>query len=78
MFRHTRRGPARLASIFLVAWLAALVGCGEQPLEPLPLQSIAPDFGLVDVNPGSATYGQVVTPRGQLDKVSAWYFASAT
>lgn len=78
MSHPTRRGLARPAHMILVASLAMLAGCGEQLLEPLPLLTIAPDWGLYDVNPGSPTHGQVVTPRKQLDKVSAWYFADAT
>jgi len=57
----------------------ALIGCGHgQPLQPLPPETLAPDFSLQDVNPNSATRSQLVSPRAQLGKVSAWYFGHAT
>jgi hypothetical protein len=37
-----------------------------------------PDFTLQDVNPNSATYGDPVSPRDLLGKVSGWYFGHAT
>jgi hypothetical protein len=36
-----------------------------------------PDFTLVDVNPGSATYNQGVSPSDYLQQVSGWYFGGA-
>lgn len=38
----------------------------------------APDFGLIDVNPSSASFEQPVSPRDYLERVSGWYFAHAT
>ncbi len=35
---------------------------------------IVPDFALLDVNPTSTTYDQMVSPRDYLGQVSAWYF----
>lgn len=40
--------------------------------------SVHPDFALNDLNPASATFGQAVSPRDHLGRVSAWYFAHAT
>lgn len=37
-----------------------------------------PDFSLHDVNPTSSRYGQAVSPRDYLEKVSGWYFGHAT
>jgi hypothetical protein len=37
-----------------------------------------PDFQLEDVNPASARFGQMVSPRDYLSQVSAWYFAHST
>ena len=37
-----------------------------------------PDFYLPDVNLSSQTYGQPVSPRDYLRKVSGWYFGHAT
>ena len=69
----------RLRGFALAALAAAfLAGCGEDPVQPLPQQAVAPDWHLEDVNPNSATAGQQVTVRSQLGKVSAWYFAHAT
>lgn len=39
---------------------------------------IAPDFGLLDVNEGSASFDEVVSPRDYLEKVSGWYYTHAT
>ena len=77
---HEHRGRHPRRSVYaLAACLAALLGCSTaQPLEPLPLQSIAPPFALFDVNPNSATRDQIVSTRAQLGKVSAWYFGHAT
>ncbi len=36
------------------------------------------DFSLIDVNPTSKTYNQLVSPRDYLGQVSAWYFGHAT
>jgi hypothetical protein len=40
--------------------------------------TIAPDFAIADVNPNSATSGQLVSPRDHLGSVSAWYFGHST
>jgi hypothetical protein len=39
---------------------------------------IAPDFGLQDTNTASPRFGQTVSPRDYLKKVSGWYFGHAT
>jgi hypothetical protein len=36
------------------------------------------DFQLEDVNPASARFGEMVSPRDYLSQVSAWYFAHST
>jgi hypothetical protein len=36
-----------------------------------------PDFTLTDVNSGSATANQGVSPRDYLQQVSGWYFGTA-
>jgi len=73
------RGDA-LAFVGLLALALAAAGCPghhDDPLRP-PLQGVAPDFSLIDVNPNSVTHGQAVSPRQYLGKVSAWYFGHAT
>jgi hypothetical protein len=77
------RAKAGRSAIFgAVVWLAlasVLGACGgKNPVEPLPAQTLVPDFSLPDVNPNSATAGQNVTPRSQLGRVSAWYFGHST
>jgi len=74
------RPSCRLRGFALAALAAAfLAGCGgDDPVQPLPQDAVAPDWHLEDVNPNSATAGQHVTVRSQLGKVSAWYFAHAT
>jgi hypothetical protein len=37
-----------------------------------------PDFSLPDVNPNSATSGEMVSPRQFRGRISAWYFGAAT
>lgn len=37
-----------------------------------------PDFALADLNPASTRYGQSVSPRDYMEKVSGWYFIHAT
>ena len=79
MFDDSRRRMGRLSEFALVVCVAALNGCGHsQPLQPLPPLALAPDFSLQDVNPNSATSAQMVSPRTQLGKVSAWYFGHST
>ncbi|MHB8873183.1 MAG: hypothetical protein ACYC8T_05800 [Myxococcaceae bacterium] len=36
------------------------------------------DFRLPDVSPGSPRFGQEVSPRDYLDRVSGWYFTKTT
>jgi hypothetical protein len=44
---------------------------GEGESSPMP------DFTLTDVNSGSATANQAVSPRDYLEQVSGWYFGNA-
>ena len=37
-----------------------------------------PDFSLLDTNPYSATFGQTISVRDQLQRISGWYFIKAT
>lgn len=60
-----------------LALCALLAACGDDKPTP-PTTGIVPDFALVDLNPGSASYQQSVSPRDYLQKVSAWYFGHAT
>jgi hypothetical protein len=61
----------------LVAFLAP--GCKDDSESPqVPANEPVPDFALNDANTNSATYGQVVSPRQQQGKISAWYFGAAT
>ena len=50
-------------------------GSGDVGGEPI---AEAPAFFLEDVNDTSATYGQLISPRAHLGRVSAWYFGQAT
>ena len=49
---------------------------GQEPLEPAV--DAMPDFSLTDVNPASARFGEEISPRDYLGKVSAWYFGHST
>ncbi|MBM4130273.1 hypothetical protein FJ250_04505 [bacterium] len=68
----------RTARLLAALTLAALAGaCGDD--DPAgPGRQPMPDFRLVDVNPFSATGGDLVSPRDYLGVVSAWYFGQAT
>ena len=62
----------------LAAFLAVVAACGQDPVEPLPVDTRVPDFSLPDVNPNSATMGEFISPRTYLGSVSAWYFGHST
>jgi hypothetical protein len=54
-------------------WAAlALAAAACAPKDPGP----AP--GLEDVNPGSPSFGELISPNDLRGQVSAWYFAHAT
>jgi hypothetical protein len=59
---------------------APLVGCGDASTAATGGDPSAPppDTALLDVNPGSTSHGQPVSPRDYLEQVSGWYFAHAT
>jgi len=42
------------------------------------MDSVAPDFEIVDANTASATYIQTVSPRDYLGQVSVWLFGWST
>ena len=81
MYYANRRRVSSRFGLILAACIA-LVGCGGgqplQPVSPLPVATLAPDFSLPDVNPNSATSGHNVSPRTHLGAISAWYFGHAT
>jgi hypothetical protein len=56
--------------------VGGMAGTGGQGGSMPP--TIAPDFGIADVNPNSATSGQTISPRDYVGKVSAWYFGHST
>jgi hypothetical protein len=70
----------RVRLLPLLAWsmLVLAVACEDEEGPIGPLQGLAPNFSLLDVNPNSPSSGQTVSPRHQLQKVSAWYFGHAT
>ena len=45
---------------------------GVEPWDPMP------DFALLDTNQTSPSYDTMVSPREYLERVSAWYFGTAT
>lgn len=61
--------------------LLVLFGCDEEKKTTKPEETPperVPDFAIVDVNPNSATYGDTISPRLFLGKVSCWYFGHST
>ena len=49
-----------------------LAGCSDGGQPPVP------DFALQDMNPNSATYLEVVSPRDHMQHATAWYFGTST
>ena len=77
------RSPLRtLTALLAAALLSGACGGGGDEVAPIgpgmPVGTLAPDFQLPDVNPNSTSYTTLVSPRQQLGKISAWYFAHAT
>jgi hypothetical protein len=76
---RAKAGPFPLPRVIVVLAIAVALGaCGKNPLQPLPPQTLVPNFSLPDVNPNSATAGQNVSPRSQVGRISAWYFGHST
>ena len=50
-----------------------------EPLEDRLMLTV-PDFGLIDTNPASASFGDTVRPSQYFDvsRVTAWYFGHST
>jgi len=71
---------ARAASVPLILALAllGLLACSDATEPTEPSRNAAPDFALRDVNPGSASFDETISPRDYLGQVSAWYFAHST
>lgn len=67
---------SRAGSLLALALLAA---CGP-PAGPVfdASEQPMPDFALSDVNPASTRYHTQVSPRDELDRISAWYFGHST
>lgn len=55
-----------------------LAGAAGASADASDVVTIAPDFGLVDLNPSSAHYQATVSPRDYLGQVSAYYFGHST
>jgi hypothetical protein len=72
----------RAQGLALAACIALLAGCSKKnehnPVQPLPVETVAPDFALQDVNPNSFSHNRDISPRSRLGKISAWYFGHAT
>ena len=74
--RHAGR---RLFPSLLVLAVAVLTACSKDKTNPIkPLEGVAPDFSLRDLNPNSASYDSLISPRQFTTKISAWYFGDAT
>jgi len=59
--------------------------CGQAPANDPTSPSgnsmalvVQPEFGLEDVNTSSPRFGERVSPRDYLQKVTGWYFGWAT
>ena len=79
MIHERRQRITHMLAMALALSAVGLSACSkDDPVRPLPNQTVVPDFSLNDVNPNSPTSGQNVSPRQELGKVSAWYFGHAT
>ncbi|MFH1464168.1 MAG: hypothetical protein ABIO70_07265 [Pseudomonadota bacterium] len=56
----------------------ALLPAGCPARLPFDTAEPVPDFALRDVNPTSPTFDDPVSVRGQLGRVSAWYFGHSS
>ncbi len=63
----------------LLVLVPLFAGCQDRnPSQPVSVPpGIVPDFKILDVNPNSATYGDSISPRDYLGKISCWYFGHA-
>lgn len=78
---HPIRSPFIVCGLLLAG--ALVTGCSDNdnstsapPDGNTP--AVVTDFTLDDVNPTSDTFGQGVSPRDHLARVSAWYFGHST
>jgi hypothetical protein len=52
---------------------------GDQPdAQAEPSGDALSDFSVSDVNPASARYEELISPRDYLGQISAWYFGHST
>jgi hypothetical protein len=74
----------RLAFLAVVGVAVLPAGCGEEDTEPTILGPVAhpenavPDFSILDINPDSPRYDEMVSPRDYVGQISAYYFGHAT
>jgi len=79
-----RRLPYRLALLGFVVSAVLPVGCNDDESEKTILaplahpENAAPDFSVIDINPGSPRYDEMVSPRNYVGQISAWYFGHST
>lgn len=75
----TRNRIRKFGAPLLAMVLAlALAACGGDDETPPVADGVVPDFQLADVNPNSATFDTLVSPRDYRQRLSAWYFGSST
>ena len=65
-----------MASRLLASLPLLALGCPARL--PFDTAEAVPDFALEDVNPSSPSAGATVSVRGQLGRVSAWYFGHSS
>ncbi len=59
------------------ACMGANTGSTVDASKAVPMGLVV-EFSLEDVNPDSALFGELVSPRDYLGTVSVWYFGHAT
>ena len=62
----------RLALLGIAALSFAGCSGGSGGTDPVP------DFALQDLNPNSATYLEIMSPRDHMQHATAWYFGTST
>ncbi|MCA9729240.1 MAG: hypothetical protein KC729_16250 [Candidatus Eisenbacteria bacterium] len=68
----------RYTGLLVLASTLMLVSCKDNATNVPDPGETRPDFTALDVNPNSATHGEMVSPSDYIGSISAYYFGHAT